>query len=92
MKIAMLIVGIIFSTHSVLAGFCSIEQSKRGCHDEVYDCDRPTHYQCRSCVCPTSKDFSVDLSNEDSSALPASKNTFEFVALSKTVCNLRNEH
>ncbi len=42
---------------------CTNDQLKRGCFDDTYECNRPTHYQCHRCTCPFANEDQV--SNAD---------------------------
>ncbi len=58
MKLNFLIIAtLVLSSGSALAGvYCSKEQTKQGCYTESYDCNKPTHYTCRRCMCPSHSD------------------------------------
>ena len=55
------IFGLTLSVAQANAGSCTNEMLKHGCHNESISCDRPTHYTCQTCMCPTRNHITTEL-------------------------------
>lgn len=91
MKIKFLLTGLlILSSGPTFAGsFCSSEQTKRGCHTESYDCDRPTHYTCHRCVCPSNPNSNqvLEIFDSEQAAQVSSQENSSLECCTKTFCH-----
>ena len=56
-----IVLGLTLFAGQASAGLCTDDMRKRGCYDEEYGCNRPTHYTCHACMCPTSANTSAEL-------------------------------